>query len=462
MGLEAVVKYWGACEVAAIDVYRDIFKFGEGYLQKQGELAGEFKANPIAIWKNDNEENGHFRIMFEDTFEDTLVELQQADFSILNGISYFGRRNKQEHASKMFAMIFDLDGVTESTLTNFLSGAIKGNAYPLPQYVVLSGHGVHLYYVFEEPIPLYPNLKIQLKNLKYALTDKIWNMYTSIDEKKQMQGINQGFRVIGSRTKSGAPEAVVRAYKLNQHPITLDYLCGFVPKEYWVDSKKLFRESKLTLEQAKKKYPEWYEKVIVRRDRTPKKWDIAGKVNGENPYALYDWWLRMIYSGASYGHRYFNIMALAIYAAKNDVPFERLRKDAYDLIAFMNSIKVDAPFTEADVDAALDCYDYRFCTFPRRDIEKISGIRIEPNKRNGQKQADHLEEARAIRDIRMKRQGRDWRDGNGRPKNSGTVQKKVAAYRSEYPEATVSEIARELQISRTTVYKWLKMDEIKG
>ena len=41
------------------------------------------------------------------------------------------------------------------------------------------------------------------------------------------------------------------------------------------------------------------------------------------------------------------------------------------------------------------------------------------NKRNYQKQADHLEEARAIRDIRMKRQDRDWREGNGRPKGSG-------------------------------------------
>ncbi len=35
-----------------------------------------------------------------------------------------------------------------------------------------------------------------------------------------------------------------------------------------------------------------------------------------------------------------------------------------------------------------------------------TGIQIEKNRRNGQKQSDHLEETRTIRDIRMRRQGR--------------------------------------------------------
>ena len=456
MGLGAVIEKWGGHEVAAMDVYRDVFHLGEGYLQKQGDLSGEFKANPVAYWKNEDEENGHFRIMFEDTFEETLQELQQADFSILNGVTYFGRRNVQSHASKMFAMIFDIDGVTESTLGNFFSGSIRGDAYPLPQYVILSGHGVHLYYVFERPIPLFPNLKLQLKELKYALTEKIWNMYTSTEKKKQMQGINQGFRVIGSRTKAGSPEPVVRAFQVNQHPVNLDQLCEYVPDEFKVDEDKLFRESKLTLEQAKRKYPEWYEKVVVQRDRTPKKWDIAGKVNGDNPYALYDWWLRKIYSGASYGHRYFNIMCLAIYAAKNDVPWERLQQDAYELIPFMNSLKEDAPFTESDVDVALECYDLRYCTFPRKDIEKISGIRIEPNKRNGRKQAVHLGRIRAMQQYDDP--DGEWRNKKGRSKGSGTAQMKVAAYRDDHPEATVTEVANALGISRPTVYKWWNFD----
>lgn len=452
--LSDILTEWGAKEVTPMEVYTDMFKLGEGYIQRSDEPPGEFKANPIGYYKKNGQEKGHFRVFFEDTFEETLRELQEGDFTLLNGITYFGRRNVQEHASKMYALIFDLDGITEKTLNAFLSGAIRGNAYPVPNYIALSGHGIHLYYIFEEPIPLYPYLKIQLKELKFALTDRMWNAYTSTEEKVQHQGINQGFRALGSKTKQSAPEPVVRVFQVNTHPFNLSQLCEYVPEDHRIDETKLWRETKYTLEQAKKKFPEWYEKVVVNGDRTPKYWDIAGKVNGDNPYALYDWWKRQIYAGASYRHRYFAIMALAIYGSKNDKPYEEVRADAMSFVPFLDSINPDEPFTENDCEVALECYDARYKTFPIKDIEKITGIAIPRNKRNYQKQADHLEEARAIRDIRMRRKGKKWDENNGRPKGSGTAKTKVAAYRAEHPKASVSEVARALQISRPTVYKW--------
>ena len=454
MMLQDILKKWRGYAVTPMDVYTDIFRLGEGYIQRSDEPAGGFKANPIGYYKKNDEEKGHFRILFEDTFEEVLQELQGGDFTLLNGLSYFGRKNVQEHASKMFAMIFDLDGVTDKTLNAFLSGAIVGDAYPVPNYIALSGHGIHLYYVFEEPISLFPYTKIQLKELKYALTDKLWNRYTSTEEKVQHQGINQGFRLLGGKTKEDAPEPTVRAFRMNEHPFSLDQLCRYVPEEMRVDQEQLWKESKYTLAQAKKKFPEWYEKVVVNGDRSRVYWDIAGKVNGDNPYALYDWWKRMLESGASYGHRYFAIMALAIYGAKNDKSYEEVRNDAMAYVPFLNNLNPDEPFTEADCEVALECYDARYKTFPIKDIEKITGIQISRNKRNGQKQADHLEEARAIRDIRMKRQGRKWDENNGRPKGSGTAQQKVAAYRAEHPEDSVTAVAKALGLSRTTVYKW--------
>lgn len=447
--LADILQEWGGYEVTAMEVYSDIFKLGEGYLQKEGEPPGEFKANPVAYYRNKGKEKGHYRILFEDTFETILTELQTADdFAILNGLTYFGRKNVQSHASKMFAMIFDIDGVTDSTLNNFLSGAISVDAYPVPQYIALSGHGVHLYYVFEEPVSLYPYMKIQLKELKYALTEKIWNMYTSTEAKKQMQGINQGFRVIGSKTKDDASEPVVRAFRINEHPCNLRQLCERLPKEALVDEEKLWKESRYTLEQAKKKFPEWYEKVVVNGDKSRSYWDIAGKVHGDNPYALYDWWVRKIQEGASYGHRYFNIMALAIYAAKNDVPYEKLEQDAYDLIPFLNGLNEEAPFTAEDVEVALECYDLRYKTFPVKDISKIAGIPIEKNKRNGRKQAVHVRVMNAIREIEYP--DGEWRNKDGRP----TKVEMVRQYRMEHPDASVTEAAKSLGISRTTVYKW--------
>ena len=446
--LQDVLKEWGAHEVTPMEVYTDMFKLGQGYIQRSDEDPGEFKANPIGYYKKKDEEKGHFRIFFEDTFEETLQELQEADFTLVNGLTYFGRKNIQEHASKMFAMIFDLDGITDRTLNAFLSGAIIGNAYPVPNYVALSGHGIHLYYLFEEPISLYPYTKIQLKDLKYALTDKMWNRYTSMEEKVQHQGINQGFRALGAKTKEDAALPVVRVFRLNTHPFSLSQLCEYVPEEHRIDEGKLWRETKYTLAQAKKKFPEWYEKVIVNGDTSRKYWDIAGKVHGDNPYALYDWWKGRILAGASYGHRYFAIMALAIYGAKNDKTYEEVREDAINLVPFLNSINPNEPFTEEDCEVALECYDARYKTFPIKDIEKITGIPIPRNKRNGRKQAVHLGRVRALQQYDDP-EG-TWRNKDGAP----TAKDKVAAYRSEHPDASVSEVSRALNISRTTVYKW--------
>lgn len=449
--LADIIEKWGGHEVIPMEVYRTMFHFGEGYLQKENEKPGQYKANPIVYWKNEKESKGHYRILFEDTFEQTLAEAQRADFAITNGLTYFGRKNLQTHASKMFAMIFDLDGVNDITLNRFFSG-VSVDAYPMPNYVILSGHGVHLYYLFEEPVPLFPNIKLQVKNLKYALTDRIWNPNTSIYKTRQRQGINQGFRVIGGRTKSDATERITRAFETSSHPVSLTQLSRYVPDDVKVDESKLFRESKITLAQAKEKYPEWYQRVVVEKDDYHKRWEIEKKVHGDNPYALYDWWKNQIADGATYTHRYFCVMCLAIYGAKCNVPYDKVKQDAYDMIPYLDGLKPDHPFTKSDVDSALECYDWRYCTFPITDISKLSDIPIKKNRRNGRKQAVHLGRIRAMQNYDDP-EG-NWRNKKGRPAKSGTKRHLVAKYFSNHPNATVSQAAKDLGISRTTIYKF--------
>ena len=50
---------------------------------------------------------------------------------------------------------------------------------------------------------------------------------------------------------------------------------------------------------------------------------------------------------------------------------------------------------------------------------------------------------------------KDWRKGNGRPKGSGTKEHIVKDYIKENPNDNPTEIARNLGISRTTVYKYI-------
>lgn len=448
--MAAVLQEYGGNEVQAYDMYADIFRIGDGYIQKCGAdiESRNIKGNPIMYCKNDKATSGRYRILFEDTFKETLQEGLDADFCIINGISYFGRKNLSEHASKMFAMIIDLDGVGVKQLKSLMRGAVcEGFMYwPMPSYVTISGHGVHFYYNLEEPVSLYPHLKLQLKELKYALIQKLWNEYTSTIDKPQYQGINQGFRPPGGHTK--IPGYKSRVFCMNTHPILLKNLSKYVEMTFQVNEEQLFRESKLTLAQAKVKYPEWYEKVIMQKDKTVRKWDIQAKVHGKNPIALYDWWLNKIKSGATYHHRYFCIMCLVIYAVKVGVPKDKVKADSYSLLPLFNALTDEDKFTGQDIESALELYEDRYCTFPIKDISKLSDIPIQLNKRNGRKQKEHLERARAVQNV-------DYPNGEWRGRKS--KQKDVEQWQQAHPEGTKMQCYKETKISRTTINKYWKI-----
>lgn len=460
MSLESVLLDFGAHEVSAMDVYSDVFMLSTGFIQREGEEPGRHKANPIVLGSFDGRMRR--RILFEDTFEETINEFQKADWAITNGLTYWGRANTAEAQSKMCAMIFDLDGQDDGTLRNLLYNCRSDYPiYPEPNYVILSGHNVHLYYVLEEPADLYPNTKSLLKDMKYHLTDRIWNRYTSHIEKPQHQGINQGFRVIGGKTKDGG---TVRAFKVNEHPFSLDELNAVLPEEQRVDLTKRWRQTRYTLDQAKEKFPEWYERVVE---------------NGEprrvwyQKRDLYEWWLRKCLNphveegnidgrhfsnvGVAYGHRYFCVMALVIFAVKCGITDrDEVKADAMTLLPLFNRINPDAPFTERDVDSALECLDLRYIRFPRKDLERITAIAMPPNKRNGRKQEQHMEYLNGLRKMRRDILGEDEYRNVGRPKGSGTKRDAVLAYRASHPDASQREIAAALGMSKTTVNKWLK------
>ena len=446
-----------------MDVYSDIFQLGYGFIQTEGELGGLHKANPIILGSF----GGHYdsdgklvgdrrrrRILLEDTFEETLAEFRDANWAITNGLTYWGRANTADAQSKMCAMIFDLDGQDDGTLTAFLYNCRSDYpVYPEPNYIILSGHNVHLYYVLEEPADLYPNTKSLLKDMKYHLTDRMWNKYTSREwEHPQHQGINQGFRVIGGKTKDGG---TVRAFRVNTHPFSLEELNDFLPPEQQVDLSKKWRETRYTLEQAKERFPEWYEKVIVNGERADGSWDAKED--------LYNWWLRKIRAGATFSHRYFCLMALAIYAVKCGITDrERVKADMDSLVPFLDSVDTEHPFgNDHEVENALECLDLRYKKFPIKDLERISGIAIPKNKRNYRKQPQHMEYLNGLRKMRRDVLGENEYENSGRPKGSGEKRELIRSYAREHPDANHSDIAKALGVSRSTVIKWLK-DVPKG
>lgn len=444
-------------EVDGCAFYQYIFPDNE----KQGEKHTDFsRPNAIYLYQDEQDEGTERRlrrrVMLSDTWESDYMNYVECNpMTLCSGLTYRSRTNRLQNAQRMNALIFDLDGVGAYELKNLLlrfgQPAGRVRTLPTPTFLVMSGAGVHLYYVFETPIDLYPNIKLQLKALKYDLTFRIWE-YKSTSTKKeiQYQSINQSFRMVGSiNGKYGAP---LRAFKIGEK-VTLEYLNEYAKPENRVDINRPFHPSRMTREQAKEAYPEWYQRVVVEKKKGMKKWDIKSKQG----YALYEWWLNRV-GEIKGGHRYYFLMCLVIYACKCDVPREKLERDMYAAYEELRRVEHDNPLTEEDIKSALETYDKEYYNFTISDIEHLTELRIERNKRNYQKQKDHLEEARAIRDIRMKRQNRDWRDGNGRPSAAQTV----IDFLREHPDARKCDVIRGTGLDKKTVYKHYEAAKIKA
>ncbi len=438
-------------QVEPFDFYREIFP--EGSFERKGHYE-DSRPNGIAVslpgkggsvngiaLEIEGDGKAKRYIITDDLKK--LDELIDTDFTIMAPISYFGKSRSGKFARFLYAMAFDLDGVGMPQLRDVLHQMDKG-ILPKASFVVNSGTGLHLYYILSEPVPMYPQNQHYLKELKYSLTRQIWNRFTSTIKQPQMQGIMQGFRVVGSWSKLGKGYPVT-AYRLGDR-VELDELLEYIPASNGERQKLqgILRKTSMPLAEAKEKYPDWYERRIVRGERRGR-WTVKRD--------LYDWWLRRIRDEIRVGHRYHGVMTLAIYAKKCGIEEAELRQDAYSLLLPYDEMSIEEVnrFTREDVEAALSMFNEDYVTFPRDDIARLSGMTMPVNKRNWHKQVDHLEVARAIRDIRTRQQGKkDWREGNGRP----SAQNLVWEWRQQHPKGRKADCHRDTGLDPKTIRKW--------
>ncbi len=172
-------------EVDGCSFYRYIFPDN----QKQGEQGVHYEKPNAVFLYNDEKDEGtrrrlRRRIMLSDTWEEDYMNyVEQNPSTLCSGVAFRGRANTLENAQRMYALAIDLDGVGIYKLKNLLLrfGQPVENirTLPIPTFLVASGTGLHVYYVFEEPIDLFPNIKLQMKALKYDLTFRIWEYKAS-------------------------------------------------------------------------------------------------------------------------------------------------------------------------------------------------------------------------------------------------------------------------------------------
>lgn len=431
-------------EVNAIDFYREIFP--EGSFERKG-CKDDLKANGIltVIGK----EKSKNRLIFDDLEE--ILEHQKEKFVITSAVSYSGRRRTASNARWLYGITIDLDGVNLENLKDFFH-QVKIGIIGKPTFVCNSGHGIHIYYIFKKPIALYKHIQEKLRLFKYELIARAWNPYTSTLKKRsevQYQGIFQGFRMVGTQTKLGK-QFLVRAFRTGEKVDILDLNLYLQDKRFSLEEKDFHYQSKLSLHQAKAKYPEWYLSRIEKKQKKGR-WTVKRD--------LYDWWKKKILEGATVGHRYSCMTVLCAYAVKCDISKKELKKDCMEILPILDDLSDSESnrFTKRDINDALHFYDEVYVNFSRKEAERVSGISIPENKRNGRKQAEHIKIMNAIRDI-VKPNG-EWRNKDGRPKGSGTKEHIIKEWKEKNPGGKKIQCIRETGLSKPTVYKYWDIEK---
>lgn len=423
-----------------------VFKYNALVLHEQYRRNGEGTFNGFSLILKDDEERKN--------------RLRGCKFAIMSPITYVGKRACYENARFLYAIAFDLDGVGEGEIADIFHQIGQKDmrvTLPRPNIIVNSGNGLHLYYLLDKPIPMYKEYVKIISRLKYDLTYKIWNEYTSSYKARQVQGIVQAFRLPESLTKFGKPvrafyDSSVERYTISKLNEYNTFETRLTASEVETIEKNKRSDKGLSLEKAKEMYPEWYERKIVQGDKTSKRWHCNR--------GLYDWWhKRLLFpknaKEIKEGHRYYCLLVLVSLARKCDVPFDELKKDAYELVPILElkTSREDNHFTKEDADSALQAYYKDYSKISVDTIERLTAMRVDRTRRNGRSMGEHLFRARAVRDAINP----NWRKGNGRPKETPETSqyaKKISKWRSSNPQGNKSECARDLGYSRHTVHKW--------
>ena len=375
------------------------------------------------------------------------------------------------------AFVLDIDKLRPQNLQRFFKLFDEGRLLR-PTFIANSGSGVHFYYLLDRM------LKVDsIRNEANAqAVDEIYKrLYDDVIKKEkwtaaQRHWIGQDYRVANSRTKLDLTSRIFKTGEVYSIEVLLDHYGIEIDRQKHFATKSMVRyagniardlgieppdysDSKATYAFIRDNKDAAY-KVRERRRELKKERELQlQKKNKGRKVKKITWYRRTLSYMKDHtqaGKRFSSMKALAYIAHVEKVAREIFISDLQELSAYWEASDWNGDnFNTRNVEAIIRFFDHAAnYSLKSETLEDWLGYEFRRigNKRNGQSQADHLEEARAIRDIRMKRQGREWRYKGGAPTKEQLVKKYAAAH----PEASVSEVARETGVSRTTVYKWIK------
>lgn len=430
-----------------IEIEKLTDKDGKPLLHKEGK----YKGHRMTTSRN--------HLFFKGNKE-LLDKIDRSDnFIITNGISYVGKRRLQKNVAKMYAMAIEIDGIRGLDGVRQLihtwhrpSTEMNGKTFypmtPKPTYIACSGRGLHLYFVFEEPIALYPNIFEELSRVRELWVKLFWNsrVTTMSDESSiQYETLTQGFRAVGSKTR--LDDTYVLAFKTGEKH-TLESLNSILSDK---DKIKIGYKSKLSLKDAKRLYPDWYQRRIVEGQEKSSEDFVYHRHRG-----IYDNWKEKIISGAVVGKRYYCLENLCSLAVQCCISPEELEEDCKKIMEYFETLTNDDKnhFTMSDVISALATY-YRADTnaFTRK-IEYISnrtGIPLQRARRNGNTRANHVKLMNLSRQLKGIQ---DSKHLGGRPDKKAIV----TEWRKNNPWGKKIDCQRDTGLSRPTISKYWNVE----
>lgn len=429
-------------------------------------------------------------------------------------ISYLGRNRDEKHERFLYVFTLEIDDLITEKIPGKRYLRQKGLETALHQWgannnprwekgwflaptaVTCSGRGIHCHWFLKEPVPLFGGPTIdycdcdgkitkrinrrreQWKWFRQSFADYVWNNAVS-SSPIQREAIGQSFRMVGSLSKDNK---LVEAFWISKKRYSIEELLGlqifgtplyeiknrpngsyfkdwleFTTKSQ-VDLTKHEQKEPEKLAAAKEQWPEWYERRIVHKQppRQSGHWHIKPD--------LYEWYKKQIQNGPHIGCRYYRLYTLAQYGAKCDIPFDEVKQDCIEIGAVFKNVG-NVPLEDWEIAKAYAAYyDYRAFESTIDFINSKAHLNIEKNKRNGQKQYDHLQADVLYNKITGRRTANtckinrelaleDMRkngDIPGRPDKNQIVRQ----WQREHPDGTKMECHRETGVSRPTIDKW--------
>ena len=386
---------------------------------------------------------------------DTALSSSSSETNVvLHTCSFRNHYPKKSLAIEVFALVVDLDRVPVSLLQDLILDGWKdmnGRSIPLPTYIVNSGAGIHLYFLFDEAVT-YSSDRAGIDRLNRALCVAESCLPDIVMD---YHAISQGYRIVGSLTKFGervyayAPPGSKR-WSPSELAAELGIKLSAPSDRDQIRQLGLYADRRVT--------------PMPKRStsRIPERWNT--------PRSIYDALLVRCYRDVGEGRRYLSMAALTVMAYKCFVPMSELAEDLSRLVWFFNSQSPSVPVSDREISNALKLYNAQATTVRSSVLEEWFGFSFNHYNRHDKadrfprKKTDEMRKNGSLTNLEARGwSARDemypdgsWRENAGRK----PAKDKILDWRSKNPAGSIEDCSKETGFCTKTVRKWWKQKNI--